>query len=108
MYGHQFEDNCPALWGLHWVSRISYSWASSWDSVQTLIVFCHSTIQFTCLYLHAGTTGEAPSKLSTFPEQEQQMKELEDLTIQLQSMTYEHIELGELLDNCHYKDLNNR
>ncbi|KAM7321516.1 hypothetical protein ACRRTK_019608 [Alexandromys fortis] len=54
------------------------------------------------------TTGEAPSKLSTFPEQEQQMKELEDLTIQLQSITYEHTELGELLDNCHYKDLNNR
>ena len=71
-------------------------------------LYCHSTIQFTWLYLHAGTTGEAPSKLSTFTEQEQQMKELEDLTIQLQSITYENTELGELLDNCHYKDLNNR
>nr|XP_048285056.1 golgin subfamily A member 6-like protein 7 [Myodes glareolus] len=54
------------------------------------------------------TTGEAPSKLSIFTEQEQQMKEMEDLTIQLQSITYEQIELGGLLDNCHYKDLNNR
>ncbi|CAO2590660.1 Eukaryotic translation initiation factor 4E transporter [Lemmus lemmus] len=55
-----------------------------------------------------GTTGETPSQLSIFTEQEQGMKEVEDLTIQLQSIKYEQIELCGFMTNYYYKDLNNR
>ena len=36
------------------------------------------------------------------------MKEAEDLTIQLQSMKYEQLQLYGFLGNCDYKNLNNR
>ncbi|XP_059130495.1 disks large homolog 5-like isoform X2 [Peromyscus eremicus] len=55
-----------------------------------------------------GTTGEAPSQLSTFIEQEQEMKKIEKLTIQLQNMTCERNELRRILANYTNKDLNNR
>ena len=36
------------------------------------------------------------------------MKEVEDLTIQIQSIKYEQIELCGFMTNYYYKDLNNR
>ncbi|CAH7125090.1 Gm3138 [Phodopus roborovskii] len=59
-----------------------------------------------CSWGRHRTTREAPSP--TFTEQEQQLTEVEKLTIQLQSMTYEQIELRGILDNYISKDLNNR
>ncbi|OBS60500.1 hypothetical protein A6R68_08375, partial [Neotoma lepida] len=53
------------------------------------------------------TTREAPSQLSTFTEQEQLLKAIEKLTIQLYDMTQERNELREILANYN-KDLNNR
>ncbi|XP_040593977.1 disks large homolog 5-like isoform X2 [Mesocricetus auratus] len=58
--------------------------------------------------LLTGTTGEASSQLSTFTEQEQQMKELENLTTQLHHMTCARNELRGILANYGTKDLNNR
>ena len=52
--------------------------------------------------------GEATSQLYTFTEQEQEMEEVEDLTIQIQSIKYEQIELCGFMTNYYYKDLNNR
>lgn len=111
-HGHQFEDCFPVLWGLHFVPRISSSlglflfWGWSW----TLLSLFYSSTQvfFTYLYLPAGTTGEASAQLSVFTEQDQEMKELEDLIIQLQSIKYEQIELCGFMTNYHYKGLNNR
>ncbi|OBS77577.1 hypothetical protein A6R68_20034 [Neotoma lepida] len=60
------------------------------------------------LYLPAGTTGKAPSQLSTFTEEEQQMKNIEKLTIQLHNMTLERKELRGILAYYNNKDLNNR
>nr|XP_042114420.1 uncharacterized protein LOC102913886 isoform X4 [Peromyscus maniculatus bairdii] len=54
------------------------------------------------------TTGEAPSQLSTFAEQEQEMNDVEKLTFQLQSMTYEQTELYGILDTYTNMDLKNR
>ncbi|KAM7321606.1 hypothetical protein ACRRTK_019698 [Alexandromys fortis] len=56
----------------------------------------------------SGTTGEAPSQLSTFTEKQQQMKKLEELTHQLHEMTCEADELRQFLANYTDKDLNNR
>ena len=102
------EDSFPVLWGPHFVPRISYSLdfflGLSLDS-------CSYSIQLhkhTYLYLPAGTAGEAPSQLSTFTEQEQEVKEVEDLIIQIESMKYEQIELCGFMTNFYYKDLNNR
>ncbi|OBS68152.1 hypothetical protein A6R68_03302, partial [Neotoma lepida] len=63
--------------------------------------------KFICLYLPAGTTGEEPPQLSTFTEEEQQMKNIEKLTIQLHNITLERNELRGILANYN-KDLNNR
>ncbi|XP_059136277.1 disks large homolog 5-like [Peromyscus eremicus] len=54
------------------------------------------------------TTGEAPSQLSTFTEQEQEMNDVEKLIFQLQSMAYERIELYGILDTYTNMDLKNR
>ncbi|XP_027290300.2 disks large homolog 5, partial [Cricetulus griseus] len=54
------------------------------------------------------TTGETPPQLSTFNEQEQQMKNLEKLTLQLHHMTCARNELRGILANYGTKDLNNR
>ncbi|XP_059130017.1 disks large homolog 5-like isoform X4 [Peromyscus eremicus] len=54
-----------------------------------------------------GTTGKAPTQTSTSIEQEQQMTKLEKLTLQLQSITYEQIELHGILASYTDKDLQN-
>nr|XP_042140368.1 uncharacterized protein LOC107399809 isoform X1 [Peromyscus maniculatus bairdii] len=56
------------------------------------------------------TTGEAPSQLSTFTEQEQEqeMRKIEKLTIRLHDMECERNELRGILANYTCKDLNNR
>ncbi|XP_076400926.1 disks large homolog 5-like isoform X1 [Peromyscus maniculatus bairdii] len=58
----------------------------------------------------SGTTGEAPSQLSSFTEQkqEQEMKKIEKLTIRLHDMECERNELHGILANYNCKDLNNR
>ncbi|CAH6833784.1 Gm8257 [Phodopus roborovskii] len=54
------------------------------------------------------TTGKAPSQISSFTKQDQQMDKLEELTVKLQSIKYEQIELSEIM-NCYTKmNLNNR
>ncbi|XP_076400867.1 disks large homolog 5-like isoform X1 [Peromyscus maniculatus bairdii] len=56
------------------------------------------------------TTGEAPSQLSSFTEQEQEqdMKKIEKLTICLHDMECERNELRGILANYNCKDLKNR
>ncbi|MEJ1271308.1 putative gene 21977 [Cricetulus griseus] len=76
--------------------------------MDSAIFWLYAIQEYVCLYLPAGTTEETPSQLSTFTEQEQEMTDLEKLTIQLQSVTYEEIELREILDIYIKKDLNNR
>ena len=63
---------------------------------------CPYTIQvhkLTYLFLPSGAAGEATSQLYTFTEQEQEMEEVEDLTIQLHSIKYEQIELCGFMTN---------
>ncbi|XP_059130014.1 disks large homolog 5-like isoform X2 [Peromyscus eremicus] len=54
------------------------------------------------------TTGKTPTQTSTSTEQEQQMTKLEKLTLQLQSITYERIELHGILTSYTDMDLQNR
>nr|XP_042140215.1 nucleoporin GLE1-like isoform X2 [Peromyscus maniculatus bairdii] len=54
------------------------------------------------------TTGKSPTQTSNYTEQEQQMTKLEKLTLQLQSTTYEQIELHGILGSYIDKDLQNR
>ncbi|CAH6780012.1 AABR07066379.1 [Phodopus roborovskii] len=54
------------------------------------------------------TTREASSQLSTFTEEAQQMEILEELSIKLQSMKYERIQLRAILASYTKKNLNNR
>ncbi|XP_059130085.1 disks large homolog 5-like isoform X1 [Peromyscus eremicus] len=53
------------------------------------------------------TTGKTPTQTSTSTEQEQQMTKLEKLTLQLQSITYERIELHGILTSYTDMDLQN-
>ncbi|XP_059108588.1 disks large homolog 5-like [Peromyscus eremicus] len=54
------------------------------------------------------TTGKTPTQTSTSTEQEQQTTKLEKLTLQLQSISYEQIELHGILASYTDKDLQNR
>ncbi|CAH6833820.1 Gm8108 [Phodopus roborovskii] len=54
------------------------------------------------------TTREASSQPSTFTEEAQQMEILEELSIKLQSMKYERIQLRAILASYTKKNLNNR
>ncbi|CAH6836701.1 Gm7247 [Phodopus roborovskii] len=54
------------------------------------------------------TTREVSSQLSTFTEEAQQMEILEELSIKLQSMKYERIQLRAILASYTKKNLNNR
>ncbi|XP_076400380.1 disks large homolog 5-like isoform X1 [Peromyscus maniculatus bairdii] len=64
--------------------------------------------KITLLCLPAGTTRKTPTQGSTSIDQEKQMTKLEKLTLQLQSTTYEHIELHGILGSYIDKDLHNR
>ncbi|CAH7488169.1 1700024B05Rik [Phodopus roborovskii] len=57
---------------------------------------------------HPQTAEEALFQLSTFTKQEQQMKKMDKLTIQLHHMTCARNELCGILANYTNKDLNNR
>lgn len=62
--------------------------------------------KFTCIDLPTGSTGKASSQPSTSTKQKQQVTKLEELTVQLQRMTYERDELSLILDHYTDKDLN--
>ncbi|XP_076401662.1 uncharacterized protein LOC143267459 [Peromyscus maniculatus bairdii] len=61
-----------------------------------------------CQEIHEWTTAVSPSQLSTITEQEQQLKNIEKLTICLHDMECERNELRGILANYTNKDLNNR
>ncbi|XP_040592653.1 uncharacterized protein LOC110343802 isoform X1 [Mesocricetus auratus] len=54
------------------------------------------------------TTEEAPSQLSTFTKQDKQMEKLEELTIKLQSIKNEQIEMSAFLESYTKIDFYNR
>ncbi|XP_059108419.1 putative leucine-rich repeat-containing protein DDB_G0290503 [Peromyscus eremicus] len=64
--------------------------------------------KFTCVYVPTGTTRKASSPPFFLTEQEQQLNQVDKLTLQLQMMTNERNELLELLALYNNNELNNR
>ncbi|XP_052608939.1 uncharacterized protein LOC128119611 isoform X2 [Peromyscus californicus insignis] len=64
--------------------------------------------KFTCVYVPTGTTRKASSTPFFLTEQEQQLNQVDKLTLQLQMMTNERNELLELLALYNNNESNNR
>ncbi|XP_076410477.1 disks large homolog 5-like [Peromyscus maniculatus bairdii] len=73
-----------------------------------LLALCHSSVQIHCVYVPTGTTRKASSTPFFLTKQEQQLNQVDKLTLQLQMLTNERNELLELLALYNNNELNNR